>query len=197
MNKELEGKIEKLWAWFQREEQVIRECVEDELAPRRDEIVEELNNLVLDFGLFSWEIRPGVFTISPNGDADRFKISRQIMSEAPLQLQWELHYAKPAKDWDPAMFIYNMNMDEEYIDLSNWSYSAEKDSTGKFELRLLTDNISHLDPDTCESVIQEVVQSFLGEENCIRFVHSVKLVESLSAQSSPLDQLPEFGRSLS
>ena len=70
----LNKKIIQFWEWFQENEANYKE-VEDPQAA-----VEAMDERVLGFGLFSWEIgegqsRPYYFMISPNGDGNRMDIS--------------------------------------------------------------------------------------------------------------------------
>ena len=53
-------KIENLWKWFFSNEQKIRDCIENKSASEQDYIIEQLDNLILDLGMFTWEIGPGI-----------------------------------------------------------------------------------------------------------------------------------------
>ena len=79
----LEKKIDQFWSWFVQMEGPIRSFFTEEEPVNKDLIIESMNNRVLDFGMFTWEIGPGMnqpyyFLISPNGDKERLQISRQI-----------------------------------------------------------------------------------------------------------------------
>ena len=71
----LKNKIDHFWEWFVKHEKQFRK-ISNPVATR-----ELLNNQVLQFGVFSWEIgkgqgKPHTFTISPNGDAKMLRRSK-------------------------------------------------------------------------------------------------------------------------
>ena len=120
----IDTKIEKLWKWFVANENQIIDSFQNESLV--DFIVGNLDNLILDFGMFAWEIGPGkakswFFTISPNGDKDLMVVSKKIMAAAPTLDDWEFNYCKPAKEWDRKFIIYDCNMNQQHIDASNWN----------------------------------------------------------------------------
>jgi len=66
----MELKVKQFWDWFIDNEYQFRAITDTKT------VVELLNNQVLEFGMFAWEIGIGVekphsFTISPNGDKKR------------------------------------------------------------------------------------------------------------------------------
>ena len=179
-----EEKIEKLWKWFFSNEQKIRDCIENKSASEQDYIIEQLNNLILDLGMFTWEIGPGInkpwfFTISPNGDKDLIKKSRKIIDSAPDHADWEFNYCKPAKDWDRNFILYDNFMNEQKIDASNWKYVALQNKDGMIKLILEAKNVGHLDSDTAKTAANLVVLNEIGEENKIYRISSVEIVDEL------------------
>ena len=180
-----EIKIENLWRWFIANEQQIIDAMLNESGS--ENIIENIDNLILDFGMFSWEIgqgkvKPWFFTISPNGDRERFKISQEIIDYAPNLDNWEFNYCKPAIDWDRTFFIYDSNMDEHHIDASNWEYVALQDEYGRIELILEAANISHLDRDTTTTAAELFLTNEIGEESRIQKILSVDIVGQLESQ---------------
>ena len=179
-----EDKIEALWRWFYSNEKRIREAIENESPAEQRDISEHLDNLVLDIGLFSWEISPGInkdwaLTISPNGDKDLLILSKEIIQEAPELIDWEFNYCKLAKDWNRTLVLYDNNMDEKEIDASKWKYVALVQKNGKIELVLEAGNISHLDDDTATTAANLVVQNEIGEEARINKIASINIVDQL------------------
>ena len=178
-------KIENLWRWFvSNENQIIDSFQNESLA---NYIVENLDNLILDFGMFTWEIGPGkvkpwFLTISPNGDRDLIGVSQKIIEHAPNLDDWEFNYCKPAKDWDRKFIIYDSNMNEQNIDASNWKYVMLRKEDGMIDLILEAKNITHLDHDTVRTVADIIVTSEIGEETKIRKILSVDIVEELKRQ---------------
>lgn len=178
-------KIESLWRWFVvNENQIIDSFQNESLA---NHIVENLDNLILDFGMFTWEIGPGkvkpwFLTISPNGDRDLIRVSQKIIEHAPNLDDWEFNYCKPAKDWDRRFIIYDSNMNEQNIDASNWKYVMLRNEDGMIDLILEAMNITHLDHDTARTAADIIVTSEIGEETKIQKILSVDIVDKLKRQ---------------
>lgn len=182
-----ENKIKKLWKWFKNHEKQIRECMEKESGSDRDFIVEQLDNLILDMGIFSWEIRPGVsknwsLIISPNGDKELLRKSKKIMHKAPIHEEWEFHYCRPALNWDRQLLIYDSFMDEQQINASNWKYVVVPLKEEKFKLILEANNINHLDRETALKAAHMTVVNEIGEETKIHSVSSIDIVDQLKQE---------------
>lgn len=180
-------KIEAFWSWFTLNEPTIINAVEEESAS--DFIVENLDNLILALGAFSWEIGPGnkktwCLTISPNENKDLLKISRSIMEIAPNLDKWEFNYFKPAKDWDRKFVVYDDLMNEHAVDAASWNYVALKYPDQMIELIIEADNISHLDQETALTAVSLVVMSELGEEVKISKIAALDVVSNLDDHHS-------------
>lgn len=180
-----EIKIENLWQWFIANEQHIIDSVMNESVS--DYIIENIDNLILDIGMFTWEIgqgkiKPWFLTISPNGDKDLIKVSQEIIEQAPNLDNWEFNYCKPAKDWDRKFIIYDSIMNEQNIDASNWKYVALQHDDGMIELILEAANIAHLDRETATTAANLFVTSEIGEETKIQLILSVNIVDQLKSQ---------------
>ena len=178
-------KIENLWRWFVANENQIIDSFQNESLVNH--IVENLDNLILDFGMFTWEIGPGkvkpwFLTISPNGDRDLIGVSQKIIEQAPNLDDWEFNYCKPAKDWDRKFIIYDSNMHEQNIDASNWKYVMLRNEDGMIDLILEAKNITHLDHDTARTAAEIIVTSEIGEETKIQKILSVDIVNKLERQ---------------
>lgn len=179
-------KIEKLWNWFYDNENRILDCIENDNTIDQPYIKEQLDNLILDIGLFSWEIghgsnKPWFFTISPNGDKDLLEKSKTIIISAPELEKWQFHYCKPAMDWDRKFSIYDSFMDLQDIDASEWKFVAEKSGENKVEIILEAPNIKHLDGDTAMQAADLVVINEIGEEIKIRNISNIKILDELEA----------------
>jgi hypothetical protein len=177
-------KIKKLWKWFFSNEHQIRDCIVTESASERAYIIEHLDNLVLDLGVFTWEIGSGInkpwsFTISPNGDKDRMKMSKRIIDNAPDLVDWEFNYSKPAKDWDRKVIVFDGFMTRQTIDASDWKYVALQHEDGMVALILEAKNIGHLDSDTASTAANLVILNEIGEETKIQSICSVDTVHQL------------------
>lgn len=193
----LDTKIDAFWEWFTAEEYLYKAFFADESLVDKDVLVEKLNNRVLDFGLFSWQIGPGVekkhfLTISPNGDRRRLMISKQIMHAAPNLSDWEFNYCKPAKDWD-----FNFNMYDEYmiprdIDASTWTFFLSKHREKGIQLLLDVENILHLDHDTRMNAAELVIINCIGEENKIKHLNKFGLVDDYDAPNNQGKKIQEL-----
>jgi hypothetical protein len=178
-------KITSLWEWFAKNEQKIKDAIDRGSAFEREYIVESLNDLVLDLGMFSWEIGPGQeqawsFTLSPNGDRKRMLQSRKIIDQAPPLLGWEFHYSKPAKAWDRSFQLYDDFMVERTIDASDWHFvvSVQEDL---IHILLETPELIRLDPDTVQTAAELVIINEIGEEAKILHVGAIEVVPQLDA----------------
>lgn len=194
----LDARIQSFWQWFVKTEDSIREYFTEEEVVDKAALVESINNRVLDFGLFAWEIGPGVsrsfyLTISPNGDKQRLRISRRIIEAAPNLPDWEFHYARPPKEWDLQFTLYDDFMVEREVDASPWQYALLKRQDERFEVILEAPNVHHLDPDTRQMAGERVVNSLLGEEAVIGQVYRVRVTEELEPEqretSAPITEL--------
>ena len=97
MNQDIQAKIEQFWNWFTENEHRFRKVTDVR------EAVEAMDDQILEFGLFKWEIGPGInkpfyLTLSPNGNEERLELSKMIMDLSPDLRQWEFNYCKPLGD---------------------------------------------------------------------------------------------------
>jgi len=179
-----EEKILNLWRWFHTNELKIRESIEKNLRNEQEAIVQNLDNLVLDLGMFSWDIGPGknkpwFFTISPNGDKELLAKTKKIMTDAPELDSWEFNYAKPAKKWDRILNVYDTEMELRTIDTSNWNYVTIKSESEEIEVLLEAENIAQLDNETANNTASLFVINEIGEEAKIEHISSVSIAGKL------------------
>jgi len=181
---EIENKIKDLWQWFVANEDMIRSCIENESSENQDYIIENLDNLVLNFGMFTWEVDKGInkplsFTISPNGDHELLKISKKIIREAPQLDAWEINASKPAKIWERQFAVYDEVMNAHDIDATDWNYVTSQLENNKLDIIIEACNIGHLDNDTSLTAANLVVINEIGEEAKIRVVNKISIVDQL------------------
>jgi hypothetical protein len=174
-----------LWKWFIANELQIIDSAQNESVS--DHIIDNIDNLILDIGMFTWEIgqgkiKPWFLTISPNGDRELIKISTEIIEHAPNLDNWEFNYCKPAIDWDRKFIIYDSILNEQHIDASKWKYVALQHEEGMIELILEATNIAHLDRETARTAADLFVTSEIGEEAKIQKVFSVDIVNQIDNQ---------------
>lgn len=173
----MELKIKQFWDWFIDNESEFREVTDTK------RVVELLNNQVLDFGLFAWEIsegntKPHAFTLSPNGDKRRLQLSKDIFSKAPELRNWEFNYCKPLKpDWDFTFEVYNNMLVKQTYDASKWEFVLVEEEQQKISILLRAKNIVTLDYDDLPAVGSLVITNLLGEEIKIKHIKSIEFVE--------------------
>ncbi|MEZ5041732.1 MAG: hypothetical protein R2828_17690 [Saprospiraceae bacterium] len=199
-NSTLNAKIESFWKWFVQTEDRILTFFSDEVDADKDALIETINNKILDFGLFSWEIGPDrgrrhYLTISPNGDKTRLEISKLIISKAPRLRNWSFYYAKPSKKWDFVFKIYDDFMMERTIEAFRWNYVLLEYADDTLEIQIEANNISFLDQDYKKTAADLVITNILGEEAKIKDINKITIVEELddeySAICAPIRELKE------
>ena len=185
-----EERIEAFWDWFARTENSFKLFFQDEALVNKDLLVEAMNNRVLDFGKFSWEIGPlkdnrFYLAISPNGSGELLKHSRQIMSLAPEWEDWAFYPAKPARDWDFTFNMYDTFMFERFIDANAWNFVLKKRPDFLVEIFLEAQNLQTLDEETKLEAANQVVLRTIGEERKINRVAKIHVLEELPASEYP------------
>ena len=194
-------KIDAFWKWFIQMEEHIVTFFEADVDDERASLIERVNNEVLEFGLFAWEISPGTnkpfrFTLSPNGDANRLALSKLIISEAPSRLRnWEFYASKPAKDWDYILSVYDDWMIERPIEAFRWQYVLLEYSDDTFELLVQAKNIQFMDEESQTAAIDQVLNNIVGEECNINYFNEVSIVDKFPPEyqeiSAPIRELKE------
>ncbi len=173
----MELKVKQFWDWFIDNEYQFREVTDTKT------VVELLNNQVLEFGVFAWEIgvgkrKPHSFTISPNGDKKRLFLSRQIFKQAPELQHWEFNYCRPIKrDWDFTFEVFNSMMIKQEYDASKWEFVLVEEDRQKISILIRATNIVTIDFDDLPSIGDMVVNNLLGEERRINDVHSIQFID--------------------
>lgn len=180
-------KITTLWEWFVKNEQKVRHAIDKGTAFEREFVVESLNDLILDMGMFSWEIGPGQasewsLTISPNGDRKRMLQSKKIIDEAPALYDWEFHYSKPAKVWDRQFQVYDDFMIAHELDASSWSFVVNVAKDGLIDILLEASNIGNLDAYTAKTAADLVVTHEIGEASRILYIGAIELVKEMEPE---------------
>lgn len=183
--------IIEFWDWFQRNEYMFRDVIDP------DHAVDTLNEQVLAFGMFAWEIgegtnRPHYFTISPNGDKKRLALSKKIMEVAPDLKEWEFHPAKQPKDnWDFSFEAFDRYFSKHMFDASDWDYFLEKNEDGNIEILIQTENLHVMDLDDELNAVDMVITNIIGEELIIHHLDAFETVENFEEEQIPfLKKMP-------
>lgn len=202
MNKEIATeRIEDFWEWFYKMEGKYKQFFTENAVVDRDQLVEAMNNRVLDFGMFSWEIGPtdppGYYlTISPGGNKELLSISKSIMQAAPALRDWVFYPAKPAKPTDLAFNLYDSFMIERRIDAADWYFALKDGPDFSKDIMLEAHSIKTLDEETQKTAGDLVVIRMIGEERKIKQVNKVlvfdKLPERYRATKQPIFQLSKI-----
>ena len=172
---QFKNKINDFWNWFAEHEERFR-IIQDPHAVR-----EMLDNQILQFGAFAWEIgegkgKPHTLTISPNGNSKLLRLSQAIIGEAPDSNYWEFFAAKPVRDWDFIMEMYDAFMVKQTVDTAEWEYLFRMTPEFKLRILLYAENIDSFDEDDKKSASDFVVDSIIGEADRIDFVDSIEFI---------------------
>lgn len=186
--KEIEKeKIEDFWEWFANNVNHIKEVLSNDFHGGRKSLVKTMDNQVLQFGMFTWEMGPldeqlYFLTISPNGNEELLEISKQIMERSPSFPEWSFNYAKPAKKWDLKFSVFDDFMEEHKIDASSWNYLIEQNKSNDINIVIEAGNLSHLDQETKMTAVDLVVTSLIGEAFKIYNVKGLRVVDAFDPQ---------------
>lgn len=177
-------KIEEFWDWFANNENHIKEVLTDDYHGGRRSLVKNMDNQILQFGMFTWEMGPQgdktyYLIISPNGNEELLETSREIINLSPEFDDWEFHYARPAKEWDLRFAVFDDFMEEHKIDASDWKFFLEKSKAKRVNIIVEASNLKHLDEETKLTAGNLVVTSLLGEVLKIKFIDKIQMVSEL------------------
>jgi hypothetical protein len=175
------------WQWFVKNEDTIKECIENEDSLHRGYVVEQMNELILRMGVLTWDIglnddKDWFLTLSPNGNKDMLQVSQQIMDLAPEHMGWLFYASKPAKKWNRQFTVYDNYMDEQFIDASPWHYIIFEEGNGRLELIIEAKNIHQLDSEVAEIAAEQFVVCELGELTRIIHISSIVIVHTLESE---------------
>jgi hypothetical protein len=147
--------------------------------------LDELDRRVLDFGL-RWEVGPGKtkensFTISPSGDNEKIKLTKEFIRLSPTLDSWEFYnFKQPKVNWD------KLELPEDNINITadNWRYILLKYKDGKKEILIKGDSLDSIDPDLKIVVAETVLTNLIGEE---RMMTELDFVDVLSPDDNTYD----------
>jgi len=186
----MKEKIKKLWDWFKIYNQKIIDAIDNKNLSEQEYITEQLNNLVLDLGKFSWQIdkgtqKPWSFIISPNEDHELLKQTKKIIDQAPKLNKWEFHFCKPPQNWDYKIGLFDNFLIEREIDASDWKFAIRNDKNKQVTIILEIANMDNFDHETKISAANLAVINEIGEEVKIHKISNIKISDNLDAESYP------------
>lgn len=201
MTNKAEGtKIEAFWEWFIANEAQIMEILNDDVHPKRDALVRAMDDHILGFGLFTWEMGPisntsFYLTISPNANKELLEISQSIIASAPQLPHWDFYYAKPVKEGNLILNLYDEDFNEHRINALEWRFVLTSEPNRKTNIIIEAPNMAQLDIETRIEAGNLVISSLLGEEQRIRAVRKIEVVIALDPihqkLGRPIAQLKE------
>lgn len=202
MKDKTRDKIEEFWEWFINSEKLIIEIINDDFHEGRKSLSRNMDNFILQFGMFTWEMGPSgdhyYLTISPNGNEELLEVSKEIVAYAPALKQWKFYAAKPKKEWDLRFKVFDDFMTPHEVDASSWRYFLNRNALEKIEITILAKNISHLDGETKLTAADLVVTSLLGEDFKIQNVGFIKVLDKFdSIQSAKTSSIHELSNEFS
>jgi hypothetical protein len=175
--------IEAFWRFFARSAGLLAENLDNQSAQA------ELDAEVTKLGPFGWEIGPGrqraySLAFSPNGDENLLRAAREIVAMAPDVPDWELHPAKPPKQWDLRL-AFEVNEKSVSVDARPWRYVLLDYGDGVLDLTLEAPDLASLDEEVRAAVAEVVVEGILGEECRIERIGTIDVVAKLAPDEDP------------
>jgi hypothetical protein len=181
--------IEEFWHWLVDNRTIIESVINGESADKRNDIIEALDNYVLSFGRIKWVLDQPVsgafqLILSPNRDLEIWKITQKLVRHAPSIDHWQFFSAIPPNG--QFMFdIYDDYMDTHTINTKNWSIGVEDRSNGAVRIFVSSAaNQSNLDPENFLVAIQIGLTNILGEEQVMRYVDGVEVLDESKWKSN-------------
>ncbi len=189
--------IRSFWEWFS------RAANELEGDFGNDELLEELDTKVRQLGPVSWEIGPGMtkdflLVITPDGDASRLALTRHIVELAPSLSRWEVHPAKPPKQWD-FRFSVDVGDCDLQLDASEWSYVLYRYPDNIFDITVVAPELALTSASHHEWIVTIAIDSAVGEEARLKSFATIEVaVEAGERVTVPFthlrDQFRQLGR---
>jgi len=196
------GEIKNFWEWF------LAHCNDFGEKFENEKLINELDERILNLGDFVWEIGPGVehshmLVISPGGDPELLKKTKEIISYSISCEGWEFYYSKPPKEWNLLFIFQKDNGEEIEIDGGHWKYTLLKFDDGMFKVIFKASGLSTLSTDERLTAAEIILDGILGEEFRILRIGEIGVVDEfedqcnsndISSLEKDLKQLTDRGR---
>lgn len=177
------------WNWFSQNASLIGRLLNDSDSHHIDEL---LSPRVRSLGEgIRWEVGPGVeteyrFSLSPNGNRDRLRLTDAIVAAAPNVIGWKFHSGKPPKQWD-----LRLNVRDVPIDARPWQYLLTGYNDGEFyDVTLVAPNLPASIDDLRDLAGYLVLEGILGERVVIERIGRIELVSDVPQSS--VDRLSDI-----
>lgn len=167
--------VERFWRWFA--------SVAEEFAANlaNEQLLEGLDRRVAGLGPVTWEVGPGerkanALVVSPGGDKALLALTRGIVAAAPEIPNWEIHAAKPPKQWDFKFSVDRRNGDAATIDASGWEYVLLRFPDGSYQVELRAPDLMDLDEETRVVAAELAVEGTVGEATRLELIAGIDVL---------------------
>lgn len=192
--------IAEFWQWFR------SVCGHFGDSFQNRKLIDELDSRVARLGQFSWELGPGVhdshnsaLVLTPCGDPDLLRETREVIEAAPECPGWEFYPAKPPKNWQRKFVLQNDDGSTVDVDASSARYVLLRYPDGVFDVLLADHELAALPESLRETAVEVLLDGELGEERRMMSIHSVDVVgefeEEMQRRSSSIETLAAHVRS--
>ncbi|MET0465208.1 MAG: hypothetical protein ABW007_18750 [Chitinophagaceae bacterium] len=176
--------IKSFWEWF------ANNAYRMNLESASDAFLAELDEQVVNLGDFAWEIGPGFhkenqFVLSPHGDKEILKQTRDVIGKAPVMDKWEFYPARQPLQGN-LVFVLNTDPGEISFDATNWQYILYQFHDGTFDIILKAPNIAALSPADQSLAARLAIDGAIGEEKRIELFVDIEVVEAFEDGEKPL-----------
>ena len=170
----------KFWEWFSR----IVGALGQDFSNRA--LLDELDARVASLGPVSWEIgpgleRPNLLVITPDGDPEYLRLSKDIVDLAPSILDWEVHPAKPPKQLEHLNFSFTIAGRVEKINADNWGYLLSQYPDYYFDIVVVAPSLRSIPQKFHGVAVKTVLDSILGEALRLEHIYDIDVVTDESS----------------
>lgn len=171
------------WGWFQ------ENLYDFEMLAlgKKGVTTAEVNSKVNSLGDgFVWEVGPNKsgefqFVISPNGNLERLRLTKKIVSLSPKLEKWSFCSAKPKKEWDRHLELYKNN-EKITVNFSEWKYFLTGfDNNSFFDVNFVLKPVSELVNVDFYELAGLFVEAELGEELMMDIIDKINIFNELAS----------------
>ncbi len=131
----------------------------------------------------SWQLEPGfhvecILTISPNGDKELRKETKEIVSFAPAINGWEFYYAKQPIQ-SGLNFVLYQDDGLFHFSAEDWEYVLLGFPDNTFDMIIKADSLTGLEKKDQLLAIELALDTIIGEEKKIELILGVDLITDI------------------